>query len=54
MFDWNPLFHVIDQVRRYTFISYVPHNRYLEHPLKLTLTFVFTCLNVQDYKNKRV
>lgn len=24
MFDWNPLFHTIDQARGYTFINYVP------------------------------
>lgn len=24
-FDWNPLFHTIDQVRGYTFINYNPH-----------------------------
>ena len=25
MFSWNPLFHIIDQARGYTFINYNPH-----------------------------
>ena len=25
MFDWNPLFHIIDQARGFTFINYNPH-----------------------------
>lgn len=25
MFDWNPLFHIIDQARGYVFINYNPH-----------------------------
>jgi len=26
MFDWNPLFHIIDQCRGYTFVNYLPRN----------------------------
>ena len=54
MFDWNPLFHVIDQARGYTFINYMPRNSTLEYPLKITLAFVFIGLIVQYYTNKRV
>ena len=25
IFDWNPLFHTIDQARGFTFINYNPH-----------------------------
>ncbi len=26
IFDWNPLFHIIDQTRGFAFINYSPHN----------------------------
>ncbi len=33
MFDWNPLFHAIDQCRGFTFINYFPRNTSIEYPL---------------------
>ena len=33
MFDWNPLFHAIDQCRGFTFINYFPRNSSVEYPL---------------------
>ena len=33
MFDWNPLFHAIDQSRGFAFINYTPRNSNLEYPL---------------------
>ncbi|EAQ03928.1 ABC transporter, permease protein [Pseudooceanicola batsensis HTCC2597] len=32
MFDWNPLFHAIDQCRGYVFLNYTPHNSSLAYP----------------------
>jgi len=32
-FDWNPLFHIIDQSRGFIFINYSPHNSNLEYPI---------------------
>lgn len=37
MFDWNPLFHIIDQARGFIFVNYTPHNSNLEYPLYVTL-----------------
>ena len=37
MFDWNPLFHIIDQARGFVFINYTPHNSSLAYPLYVTL-----------------
>ncbi|WP_299357891.1 ABC transporter [uncultured Paracoccus sp.] len=37
MFDWNPLFHVIDQARGYAFINYTPHNSSVAYPVYATL-----------------
>lgn len=35
MFDWNPLFHIIDQARGYVFINYNPHFTSLSYALYL-------------------
>ncbi len=32
-FDWNPLFHSIDQARGGAFVNYVPRNTTLEYPV---------------------
>ncbi|MGD9916456.1 MAG: ABC transporter permease [Paenirhodobacter sp.] len=40
LFNWNPLFHTIDQARGYTFINYNPHNSNWEYPLTLGLIFL--------------
>ena len=37
MFDWNPLFHVIDQTRGFAFINYVPHNSNVLYPIYVSL-----------------
>lgn len=36
-FDWNPLFHVIDQSRGEAFVNYFPHRSNLEYPIFFTL-----------------
>jgi ABC-type polysaccharide/polyol phosphate export permease len=33
MFDWNPLFHAIDQSRGFMFINYNPHYSNITYPL---------------------
>jgi len=33
MFDWNPLFHCIDQARGFTFINYTPRHSSITYPL---------------------
>lgn len=36
-FDWNPLFHAIDQMRGAAFINYFPRNTNLEYPIYFIL-----------------
>ena len=36
-FDWNPLFHVIDQARGFVFVNYFPHYTNWQYPLYFTL-----------------
>ncbi|WP_101066854.1 ABC transporter permease [Roseovarius salinarum] len=33
MFDWNPLFHLIDQCRGFVFVNYFPRYTSIEYPL---------------------
>lgn len=40
MFSWNPLFHIIDQMRGFVFINYVPHNTNLSYPIYVTLAIL--------------
>lgn len=52
MFWWNPLFHIIDQGRGYTFINYVPHKTNLWYPLAFTaVVFALGCIAVA-YTNR--
>lgn len=37
-FSWNPLFHIIDQIRGYAFINYMPHKTSLAYPIYFTIT----------------
>lgn len=36
-FDWNPLFHTIDQARGFTFINYNPHFSSIPYPIYVTI-----------------
>lgn len=40
MFDWNPLFHMIDQMRGALFINYSPRNSDLVYPVKVSLALL--------------
>jgi ABC-type polysaccharide/polyol phosphate export permease len=40
MFDWNPLFHIIDQTRGFVFVNYVPHYSNWQYPLYATLGLI--------------
>lgn len=37
MFDWNPLFHIIDQTRGFIFVNYNPHFSNVGYPLKVSI-----------------
>ena len=54
LFDWNPLFHIIDQARGFAFINYNPRNSNLDYPITLTIVFFVLGLIIQYYTNKRV
>ncbi|NSX53365.1 ABC transporter permease [Parasulfitobacter algicola] len=52
LFDWNPLFHTIDQARGYAFINYNPHYTSVEYALYLSLTLLMIGLMGEFYTRK--
>ena len=49
LFDWNPLFHVIDQARGYTFINYNPHFSSVSYPMYVALALLMIGLMGEFY-----
>ena len=53
MFDWNPLFHCVDQARGMMFINYSPMHSNLSYPLKVALVAVVLGLMGEFFTRKR-
>ena len=51
-FDWNPLFHTIDQARGYIFIHYNPHFSSPTYPLYVALGLIVIGLMGEFYTRK--
>jgi ABC-type polysaccharide/polyol phosphate export permease len=47
MFDWNPLFHTIDQARGDVFINYNPHFSSATYPLWVALALILAGLLIE-------
>lgn len=52
MFDWNPLFHVIDQARGFAFINYNPRYTNWEYAMWVGLAFVVIGLMGEFYTRR--
>lgn len=52
LFDWNPLFHTIDQARGYTFINYNPHFSSPTYPLWIGIGLLMIGLMGEFYTRK--
>ncbi len=52
MFDWNPLFHAIDQARGFTFINYNPRYSSWEYPLTIGIIFLMIGLMGEFYTRR--
>lgn len=52
MFDWNPLFHIIDQARGFTFINYNPHNSNLTYPIAFSFALLMLGFIGESYTRK--
>ncbi|HQU68335.1 MAG TPA: ABC transporter permease [Albidovulum sp.] len=53
-FDWNPLFHIIDQARGAMFINYYPHNSSVSYPLYVSLALLMIGLMGEFYTRRHV
>lgn len=54
MFDWNPLFHIIDQARGHTFINYSPHYTSVSYAVYVSLTLIIIGLLGEFYTRRHV
>jgi ABC-type polysaccharide/polyol phosphate export permease len=52
MFDWNPLFHCIDQSRGFAFVNYAPRNSSIEYPLYVGLILLVVGMMGEFYTRK--
>jgi ABC-type polysaccharide/polyol phosphate export permease len=52
VFDWNPLFHTIDQARGYTFINYNPHFSSPTYPLWVSIGLIMVGLLAESYTRR--
>ncbi|WP_099824902.1 ABC transporter permease [Oceaniglobus indicus] len=51
-FDWNPLFHAIDQARGFAFVNYFPHNSSVEYPLYVSIALLMIGMMGEFYTRK--
>ncbi|WP_425051118.1 ABC transporter permease [Psychromarinibacter sp. S121] len=52
MFDWNPLFHCIDQARGFVFLNYNPHYSSVTYPVILSLVLIMIGMMGEFYTRK--
>lgn len=52
MFSWNPLFHIIDQARGFTFINYNPHYSNWVYPLGFSIIVTMIGFMGEAYTRK--
>jgi len=52
MFDWNPLFHTIDQERGFVFVNYNPHFSNTTYPLVVGIVLIMIGLMGEFYARK--
>jgi ABC-type polysaccharide/polyol phosphate export permease len=53
-FEWNPLFHTIDQTRGFVFLNYNPHYTSISYPLYVTAVLAIIGLMGEFYSRKYV
>ncbi len=52
LFDWNPLFHLIDQCRGFTFINYNPHHSSWTYAVWVTIALLAVGLIGEAYTRR--
>ena len=51
-FDWNPLFHTIDQTRGFVFLNYNPHYSSISYAVIVTAVMMVIGLMIEHYTRK--
>lgn len=54
MFDWNPLFHAIDQERGFLFVNYTPYFTSVEYPLIVSAAMIVIGMMLEFRTRKAV
>jgi len=54
MFDWNPLFHIIDQMRGAVFLHYNPQFTSVEYPIYVSLVLIMLGLMGEFFARQHV
>lgn len=54
MFDWNPLFHCIDQSRGFTFINYTPRNSDWTYTFKIAIVLIVVGMMAEFYTRRNM
>ncbi|MEM7722180.1 MAG: ABC transporter permease [Pseudomonadota bacterium] len=54
LFDWNPLFHIIDQARGFTFVNYAPHYSNWQYPVYAALVLLVIGMMGENYTRKHI
>lgn len=52
LFDWNPLFHTIDQGRGYIFLNYHPRYTSIDYPIKVALVCILIGLMAEFFTRR--
>lgn len=52
LFDWNPLFHCVDQARGFIFINYNPHFSSVSYPLYVSAALLVIGLMGESYTRR--
>lgn len=53
-FDWNPLFHTIDQARGAAFFNYFPRHTNMEYPVYLSLVLITVAMMIEFWLRKNM
>lgn len=52
LFDWNPLFHAIDQARGFVFLHYTPMNSEIAYPIILSVVLLLIGLMAEFFSRQ--
>jgi len=52
MFDWNPLYHTIDQARGFMFLNYNPRYTSIDYPIKIAFICILIGLMAEFYTRR--